>query len=326
MAERLFRPPPFRPVPWLPGGDLQTIVPSLYGAPSIPATDERRWIEVDAGTRVLLEIDRPKPPIRGTLLLIHGMGGSAASGYIADTAALAVEEGWVAVRMNLRTCGGTEGQSRTLYNAGQSEDAAEVFGALDRETPATFPRPFAAVGYSLGGNLLLRYAGHAGDGCHADAVAAVNPPVDLARCLRELERLRNRPYELHYVTKLCRQLELIRSRRHLPGPRPTLGNVRRLRRLDSLYTAPDAGYPSAEAYYAAASAAPTLQAIRRPTLILSATNDPIVPPETLSIHRGSPRITFLQPSRGGHCGYWQRGRPRNWAARALMDFLQASPG
>jgi predicted alpha/beta-fold hydrolase len=324
MADGPFRPPPFRPVPWLPGGDLQTIVPSLYGVPSTPSAVDRRWIDVAAGTRVLLEVDRPQKPKRGTLLLMHGMGGSAASGYIADTAALAVEEGWVAVRMNLRNCGGTERYSRTLYNAGQSEDAAAVLGALDREPTAIFPRPFAAIGFSLGGNILLRYAGRAGGVCLADTVAAVNPPVDLARCLLELERPRNSPYELHYVAKLCRQLRTIRDERHLPGPRPTLRNVRRLRRLDSLYTAPDAGYPSAEVYYEAASAAPTLSAIRRPTLILSATNDPIVRPEILAMHRDLRQITLLQPSRGGHCGYWQRGRPRNWAARALLDFLHAS--
>ncbi len=308
----------FRPAPWLRGPHLQTIVGALWPARPVGPGSESLDVEVAQGSAVRVRVDRPPGQAGGTLLLIHGMCGSAESSQVRRIARVAVDRGWIAARMNLRNCGGTEALSRTLYNAGQSDDIGRVLHALDE---ARFPRPYAAVAFSLGGNLLLRYAGRSGEACSADEMVAINPPIDLEHCVRTLELPRNRVYQLYYTARLCRQQRKIQVARDLRAPRPTLRRIRSIRNFDASYTAPDAGHPTAEAYYAAASAGRWLEGIRRPTLILSAEDDPFVPVEMFRPYHGLETIRFLHPSAGGHCGYLGAGRPRFRAAEVTLAFL-----
>jgi predicted alpha/beta-fold hydrolase len=239
------------------------------------------------------------------------------------TARLAQSRGFVAVRMNLRNCGGSEALSRTLYNAGQSGDAARVLEHLDAER---FPRPFGAAGFSMGGNLLLRHAGKDAPECRADTIVAVNPPVDLDACLRALERPENRVYHVYFTRRLCGQIRRIRRIRPVPGPDARASKIGSLRRFDGLFTAPDAGYPSAETYYSDASAGPYLSRISVPTLVLSAANDPFIPLGTFERYRRENllRVRFEHPAQGGHVGYWQTAPPRFWAAGVIVDALDAT--
>jgi predicted alpha/beta-fold hydrolase len=295
-------------------------VPRLWpGIPHVPA--EPWWIEVERGTEVRLEVSRPVAARRGTVLLVHGLGGSADSGYLRLTAAAALRRGHAVARMNLRGSGGTEARSRTLYNAGQSADVGRVLAALDG---AGFPRPLSAFGFSLGGNVVLRWAGTAGGEAIADRLAGVNAPIDLAHCASVLERPSNWVYQLYFVSLLCGQLRRVRRVRPVPGPAANPFRVRTLRRFDGLWTAPDAGHPSAEAYYAWASAAGHLHAVRVPTLLLSAANDPFVPLASFDPHRehASPSVRWLHPRRGGHLGYRQRGPESYWAAEVLLRFAE----
>jgi predicted alpha/beta-fold hydrolase len=229
------------------------------------------------------------------------MGGSAESCYLRHTAAAALARGYVAVRMNHRSCGGTEARCRTLANGGQSDDAGEVLRALD---DAGFPRPLAAIGFSLGGNVVLRWAGMAGEEAIADRVAGVNAPVDLARCCAALERPGNWPYHAFFVSMLCRHVRRVRKLRAVPGPPAVPAVIRTLRRFDAAFTAPDAGFSTAEAYYAWGSAGPHLGGVRVPGLVLSTVNDPCVPLTVFEPHRAgaSPALAWRQPARGGHLG------------------------
>lgn len=312
---------PYEPPRWLPGGHLQTIVPSLWPVRALDAAVEPLIVAVGDGSAVRVDVARPAAPARGTLLLIHGLAGDAGSPYMVRTARSALARGWAVARMNLRNCGGTEALSRTLYNAGQSDDAGAVLAALER---SGLPRPYAAAGFSLGGNILLRYAGRAGAGCGADLVAGVNAPLDLEACLQSLERPANAIFETYFVVLLCREVTRLRSVRSVPGPPASWPAIRRLRRFDHLFTAPDAGYASAEAYYAGASAAPTLSDLRVPTLLLSAANDPFVPVAVYdeARRRVPAGVVFAHPSGGGHVGYWDGGPARFWAGEALLDFFE----
>ena len=311
--------PPFRPVPWLPGPDLQTIVPALLRPAGDAPVPESRIVSVGPHDAVRVDLDRPGGAAQGTLLLLHGMGGSSESPYMRHTAVAALQRGLVVARMNLRTCGGSASLATTLYNAGQSDDVARVLEALEADGHA---RPLLAVGFSLGGNVLLRYAGRAGGECTADALVTVNPPVDLAACAASIERPRNWIYQAYYARKLRRQLREVAAVRAVSGIE-RLGAARTVRRFDELFTAPDAGYESADRYYADASAGPWLDRIARPTLVLSAANDPIVPAGTLRPYHRLPAIRFEHPAAGGHCGYWARGPDRFWAAQAALGFLAA---
>jgi len=318
----------FRPAPWLPGRHLQTILPTLLPGPSVGAEPEARLVEVVPGSRIQILVSSPSGAPRGTLVLIHGLGGCADSGYLRRTARMALQRGWYAVRVNLRNCGGTEALAQTLYNAGQSEDAGRV---LEEIEAAGLPRPFGVVGFSLGGNLALRYAGLAGAACRADALVGINPPVDLEACVRCLEEPRNTVYQAYFTWKLCRLLRRIRRTRSVPGPFPKARAIRSVRRFDTLYTAPDGGYSSAEEYYRHASAAPHLRSLGVPALIVSSRNDPLVPVEMFGEKTcgKSGKLRLLLPARGGHVGYWQSGTPRFWAGKAALDFLEQvtrSPG
>ena len=310
----------FRPVFWLPGAHLQTIIPTLLPGPSLGSATEQRLVEVAPRCRILTLLSRPLAANRGTLVLVHGLGGSAESGYLRRTARMGLERGWTVVRVNLRNCGGTEELASTLYNAGQSEDAGKVLEALEAWG---LPRPYALVGFSLGGNLVLRYAGMTGDGCLANEVIGVNPPIDLEACVRCLEKPGNAFYHSFFTWKLIRIVRRVRKLRQVPGPPPRMRDIKTLRRFDNLYTAPDGGYASAEDYYQKASAGPYLEGIRVPALILSSLDDPLIPPEMFTVHRNDrTRLRFVHPPKGGHVGYWQSGKPRFWAGEAILEHLE----
>jgi predicted alpha/beta-fold hydrolase len=318
-------PEGYRPARWLPGGHLQTIVPPLLQAPWVDGRDEVRVVPVAEETAVRVHVARPAGTARGTLLLVHGMGGSVFAPYMLRTTRQALDRGWAVARMNLRNCGRTEALSRTLYNAGQWADVERVLEDLDA---ASLPRPFAAAGFSIGGNLVLLYAGRAAVGCRADAVAGVNPPVDLEACCRALERPGNLLYQVHFTRLLCRQIRRVRRVRPLPGPEASAWRIRTVRRFDRLFTAPDGGFASPEDYYATSSAGPHLASARVPALVLSAADDPFVPVEIFAPCRqaGRAELAFAHPRRGGHLGYWQSAEPRFWAGKAVLDYFESVLG
>jgi predicted alpha/beta-fold hydrolase len=311
----------YRAPRWMPGGHLQTLLPFLWPSRQAEPRSERLIVEVEPGTSVEVLVSRPELPApRGTLLLVHGLGGSAGSRHPVETAHAALQRGWAVARVNLRNCGGTAELASTLFNAVQSDDIGAVLRALDAHE---LPRPFAVLGFSLGGTLTLRYAGHAGDGNGADVVAAINAPIDLGASAAIIDRPANTVFKLAYTYALCRMLNEIREHRHVPGPPARWHQIRSIRRFDELYVVPSAGFAHPDEYYAAASAAPTLDAIRRPTLVIASRNDPLVPVETFEAQHGrNGRIRYHHPAEGGHMGYWQR-RGEFWAADAALDGIEA---
>ena len=309
----------FRPSFLLPGAHAQTIAQSLLPGPAVPGPSRTIDVPVAEGTRIRMVLTRPVARPRGTLLLVHGLSGSAESGYMKRTAAQALAHGWAVARMNLRNCGGTEALSRTLYNAGQSDDAGAALAALDAERS---PRPFGLLGFSLGGNLALRYGGLSGEDCLADAIVGVNPPVDLGRCIDAMERPGNAPYHLYFTLGLLAHIRRIRRFREVPGPGATLRSIRGVRAFDEAFTAPDAGFAGASHYYGESGAGRFLSGLRRPALILSAKDDPFVPVSMFAPYDGKiPSLRALHPSAGGHCGYWARRAPRFWAAAAALAYF-----
>jgi hypothetical protein len=313
---------------WLRGGHLETIVPSLLAPHYTPFASERRVVEVAPGSS--LETWLSTPPAgtaaRGSVLLVHGLGGSADRPHMRAMAAEALARGWHAVRVNMRTHGGTAPLSSTLFNAVQSGDLGQVLAAMDAWR---LPRPFALVGVSLGANMALRYAALEGGGSRADAVAAVNPALDFFAVEREIERPRNLVYRINFVLALCRMLNEVRVLRTVPGPSASLRTIHSVRKFDDAFTAPAAGYPGVDEYYADASAAPLLDGLHVPAFILSAKNDPFVPPEIMTPHHGraAGRVRVALADRGGHVGFrvtGADGHARFWAAGPLMDWLEST--
>lgn len=316
------------PIPWwLRGGHLETIVPSVF-APPLPAiASERRLVEVEPGTSLETWYSRPssdKP--RGTVLIIHGLGGSADRPHVRATAAEAVTRGWHAVRVNLRNHGGTAHLASTLFNAAQSDDIGRLLEAFEAWN---LPRPYAVLAVSLGANTALRYAALAGSDCRADAIGTLNPAIDFFRIEEAIDRPSNILYRYNFVIALCRLIGEIRRHREVPGPAASPWRISTVRQFDALFTAPGGGFASVDAYYTEASAGPMLDQVRVPTLLLTAANDPFVPADTVTRRHGvaGGLVEARLADRGGHVGYRIRGpegRPAFWGATALLEWVEST--
>jgi predicted alpha/beta-fold hydrolase len=294
--------------------------------PAVP-----RWFDVAPDARVLAHChwqDRPwKHP---TLVALHGLEGSSEAHYMRGLADKFFAAGFNVVRLNQRTCGGTEHLSTGLYHSGLTADPRAVIAEL---LEVDGLEQVAVAGYSLGGNLALKLAGEYGETPPAalQAVCAVSPTIDLARCVEALEQPRNWIYQWHFVRSLKRRMR--RKARLFPGrfPIERLGEVRSIRTFDEIFTAPHHGFRDAADYYARASALPVVDRIRVPTFVLSAADDPFVPPEIFQDPRltGNPWVTVVVTPHGGHCGFVtapRDGHDGYWAEWAILQFVTRALG
>jgi uncharacterized protein len=310
---RTFEPHPsfiagckYSPHPWLKNPHAMTLAGSLWPrrAKRLPAAEERRF-EVEPGTCLLAKCHwQPQRRECSTLVLVHGLEGSSESGYMRGLAERAFVSGFNVLRVNQRTCGGSEELTPTLYGSCLSGDYAAILRELvegDR-LPALF---FA--GYSMGGNLVLAMAGRLG----ADAppelrgVCGVCPTIELSACVEALDRPSNRFYQRHFVRGLAARLR--RKARLFPGKFSLdgLDRLRTVREFDGAVTAPHFGYRDAEDYYHQASACRVIQRIAVPTLIITAHDDPVVPFAIFNRRevRDNSNIIVAMPERGGHCAF-----------------------
>lgn len=315
----------FEPYEWLRSGHAQTIAGSF--APrkySLPAGKERLF-RVDAETQLKgvchwREGKRRDLPV---IVIVHGLEGSCDSNYARGIADKAWARGFHSVRMNQRNCGGTERLTPTLYNSGLSGDYRAVLMELVREG---FERIFFA-GYSMGGNLVTKMAGELGEAAPKElkGVAVVCPALDLSACADALEKRENFLYQRHFVKGLMaryrRKAELYPEKYARDG----FGPIRTVREFDDEITAPCFGFRDAEEYYEKASAKKVIGSVAVPLLVITAQDDPFVPFGSFKRARveENPRVRFVAPEHGGHCGFISRwsGRERFWAEERIVEFV-----
>ncbi|MGE0646258.1 MAG: YheT family hydrolase [Nitrospira sp.] len=317
----------FKPPLPLRNAHLMTIVPryvprdtSLAGLPQ-----ESRLFSVEPDAQLQgfchWQDDRKASP---TAVLVHGLEGCSESRYMRGIAAKAYRAGFNVIRMNQRTCGGTEHLSPTLYNSGLSGDYRSILTELAHQDGLAH---IWLVGYSMGGNLVLKAAGELGRTEPALAgVAAVCPNINPTVCARALEEPRNFIYHRHFLARLKSRLR--RKAALLPGKweLSQLDRIATISEFDDRYTAHDGGYRDGADYYDRAGARHVLDAIAVPTLIITAQDDPFIPYSMFTvpkIHR-HPYIRVVAPRYGGHCGFFHRGRNGEdpyWAENRIVDFL-----
>jgi predicted alpha/beta-fold hydrolase len=299
----------FRAPRWLPGGNLQTIWPALFSSPapqSPPAYRRERWDTPDGD---FIDVDFVDAPDAAAplLVLFHGLEGSSRSHYALAFAHRAAQLGWNYAVPHFRGCSGELNLAPRAYHSGDYEEIGWVLRRLREHCSA----PLLAVGISLGGNALLRWAEEAGDAAAAtaSAVAAVCSPIDLAAGGYAIGRGFNRQV---YTRMFLRTMKAKALRKWLQHPglfdRDRLRAARTLYEFDNLFTAPLHGFRDTEDYWLRASAKPHLQRIRIPALVLNARNDPFVPASSLpAAHEVGHFVTLWQPAHGGHVGF-PRGR------------------
>jgi uncharacterized protein len=263
-----------------------------------------------------------------TLIVVHGLEGSTESQYMMGVARNGRAAGMNVVLMNQRNCGGMDDCAPTLYNSSLSGDvAAVVENVLVQERVSRF----ALVGFSMGGNLVLKLAGEWGNDAPKQlrAVAAVCPAMDLAASADALHEPANRIYEYYFLQKLFRRIRT--KARHFPGfiDMSRLRGVTSLRLFDDKITAFYCGFTGADDYYARAAAANVVDRIAVPTLIIHAANDPFIRmlPQTRERIAHNRNITYVETADGGHCAFLgeHNGDPEDdgrWAEREVVEFAR----
>lgn len=284
-------------------------------------------IEIEPGTRILAQCHWQREPRRHPgLILVHGLEGSSRSGYMLGTAEHGWQAGFNVIRMNQRNCGGTEHLTPTLYHSGLSGDVRAVVEHMIHRKGLG---ELFAAGFSLGGNLVMKMAGEFGGQAPPEltALAAISPSFDLAGCVAAIERPRNRLYQTYFVRQLKqrmrRKARLFPERYRLDG----LGSIRTIRQFDDRITAPCSGFRDAGDYYERASALRVIERVSRPTLILTAQDDPLVPVATVDRPevRENRFLRLVTTARGGHCGFIsnEAGANRFWAERVIVDYFRS---
>jgi uncharacterized protein len=316
---------PFRPAWWLPGAHAQTVGGRFLRRFDVGEFRSER-IELPDGdfvdiheSETGLQEDAPRA------LVLHGLEGSSRSNYVATVARELERVGFRALRLNFRACSGEMNRLPRFYHAGETEDLHHVVRHLRQRSPGV---PLAVIGFSLGGNVLLKYLGERGEQARDDLLAAVavSVPFDLAAGTRRLEEGgMSRIYTRYFIQKLRSK---VNAKRHLLAERCDVeraGGVATIREYDELITAPMHGFRDAWHYYETCSSSGWLDGIRLPTAILHSVDDPFLPSEAVPTGavRRNPWIVDGIVPRGGHVGFVE-GTPWNpgfWAESEAARFL-----
>ena len=308
-------------------GHRQTIVGSVFLSRRFPYHAVSRTLELPDGDVLVVHDDVPDTwqPTDPVALLVHGLGGDYQSGYMVRVAAKLKQQGIRVFRMDQRGCGAAQWLSRETAHAGRSDDVAVV---LDWARTSCPDSALTLIGFSLGGNAVLKLAGEQGHALAAkvQSLIAIAPPIDLEYCARNLTRPQRRFYDRRFVRRLCRQVRAREQRvpaaRGLPaGARP--GSVLE---FDECYTAPMGGFQGSGDYYARSSAGSLLANIQVPTRILVAEDDPVVPGELFTDLQGTDFLQILRTQHGGHLGYLGTGGldpDRRWMDWRIVEWVQS---
>ncbi len=279
---------------------------------------ESKFYRTEPDVQVLVQTHRPENPV-GQLVMIHGLEGGGDAGYIRTLAHLALENGLIAHRFHMRTCGGTAHLCNTLYHAGLTSDLLAFLKMTRIDALPTY-----VAGFSLGGNVTLKLAGELGENAREllSGVCAVSTPIDLAACARQIGRPENRLYEKRFLKRM--RARLLATGRYQPEQ---LAKTNSLYEIDDQITAPSFGFGTADNYYATQSANGFLDRVRIPALLIQAQDDTFIPFSSYShpAFQTNPCLQLLAPRYGGHVGFLAREKPRFWADEVILEWIRGKP-
>lgn len=309
----------FRPAWWLSNPHAQTIWQTLFRR-RLDVILRRERIVLSDGDFVDLDwtpkVDAP------IVLIIHGMEGSSSSPYARGMQRALHASGYNSVVMNLRGCGGSSNRLLRRYHAGDTQDLAEVVSQIGRRHPET---PIYGVGYSLGGNMMLKWSGETAEANPLSGVIAISVPFDLDRVAERLTRGASRLYQRYLLVRLKRAMKEKAEHPDFPVNTAQFRRIAALREFDDSVTAPLHGFLDASDYYQRASCKPFLKSIRKPCLIVHAKDDPFMDADVIPDESEISACTELLCSeRGGHVGFISGPvpfRPKYWLEDRVVRWL-----
>lgn len=314
-------PSDFHPPLLLRNGHVQTILPVLLPR-LVRVSFKRERLELPDGD--FLDLDWARQRRNRVAILTHGLEGCSTQTYIRGMASALVAAGWDALAWNFRGCSGEPNRLLRAYHSGETGDLAKVIG---RAVAAGYER-VALVGFSLGGNVVLKYLGEAPPHPAVKAAVAISAPMDLAACARKLDReWSNRIYLRRFLVSMAGKIEA--KARLFPGEVDATGvqRIRSFQEFDDRYTGPMHGFRDAADYWTQSSARQFLPRITLPTLVLSPRNDPFLAPEAYpwAEAEANPHVFLEAPDSGGHVGFLDLRRGiQPWSERRVVEFLAAS--
>ena len=320
-------PSEFKPARWLKHRHLQTVFPSLPWAWRQPAAFRREALDLPDGdvTAVDWLCDADTLPKSAPLLVIlHGLEGSAKSSYARMLMHAAVERGWRPCVLNCRDCGDYRNRLPRRYHAGETNDI-RYFLKTRHELGQI--GPMLAVGYSLGGNVLLKYLGESGSNSRLNAAGAVCVPLDLYKCSEALNTGFSKIYQRHLLKNMKNSLRRKFDQHTAAFDWPRALAATTFADFDDAVTAPLHGFSNMHDYYDKCSSARFLKDIVRPTLIINALDDPFMTPGVIPASESlSEHVTLEVAEGGGHVGFIEGGmpwRPKYFLPRRLLGFLES---
>lgn len=306
----------------LRSGHLQTVLPTLFRQPPAPPYQRER---IDTADGDFLDLDWARVGADKLGIICHGLEGNSGRPYVTGMARALNSQGWDALAWNYRGCGGEPNRALRLYHSGATDDLGEV---VNHALAQGRYRQAALIGFSLGGNLLLKYLGELGQDA-PDAIShgvAFSAPCDLASSARQMDRPVNRLYIKRFL-RLLRQK--IRAKMEImPGALSDEGyeSIKNFHDFDNRYTAPINGFKDADDYYARASSRPWLGRLSVPCLLVNALDDPLLGAGCFPWReaRENPLLFLEAPAHGGHVGFMG---PEGiyWSERRALKFLASAP-
>ena len=313
---------PFDPL--FRNGDLTTIASNFWprNLDEIRYPAFRDLHRTEADVQVLALRHEPAGEVRGELIVLHGLEGSHESGYMKSMAQAGLVRGLRVHRLNMRTCGGTEGLAPTLYHAGLTGDLLRIVEGLH----AAGKGPIYLMGYSLGANVVLKLAGELGlraAELGVRGVVSVSAPLDLMACCLRMQEGRNFIYSNKFIDRLKARYR--RRAVEFPDrfPLDGLDGVKSVLAFDDKFTATSFGFGDAANYYATQSCQGFLSGIAVPGLLIQSEDDPLIPAWVYekAAPEQNPKLKLVLTRHGGHVGFLARSGPRFWAEEIAAEWM-----
>ena len=300
--------PPFRPSRLLKSAHLQTVGAFFIDGKPLPYKAVKHVVQLHDDDRIVVHDDKPESWITGDriAILFHGLCGSHLSPCVARAADKLSRRGIRTIRVDMRGFGDSTFISRSHLHGGNFRDAMSVIDFVHRLSPLS---KISLVGFSVGGNIVLKTLGVWGEDPHqqVDSAIAISPPVDLVHCSWNLRQRGNRLYESYFVSRLQSQLRQRRKKVKGLVDNQMSRFPTRLIHWDDQFTAPCWGYRGALDYYEDASSAKQLNQVNVPTIILTSQDDPVIPVAMYSEYEMSESIELIATQQGGHLGFYGQG-------------------